>query len=206
MPGQTDATGTSTGVDSPTGDDTPTAEAFTSPSTGVDGEQGTILSGAESNQRLNVEQAAANQRDTTATLIGLTAAAVGLREAVLQDREDARIARRRHFMTLLAILAVLVVVLVLQRQGAQRRDVIIATQHRIIDCTTPGGACYLQGQRQTAAVIGDPPAPINSVTVWTAVCQMQQLRSAPANGTSSVADYKAIHACLLAGLAGKPKP
>lgn len=67
-----------------------------------------------------------------------------------------------------------------------------ANGQRLIDCTTPKHPCYEQSQRRQAQVIGDPPAPINTVIVLAAAC-------ADKPGAQTQAD---IRACVLAGLRG----
>jgi hypothetical protein len=64
-----------------------------------------------------------------------------------------------------------------------------ASQRRILDCTSPAGKCFQRAAKRQAAIIGDPPAPINNVAIIAAAC-----------GAAHPGDIPATRACVEKGL------
>jgi hypothetical protein len=105
----------------------------------------------------------------------------------------------------LLVVAVVAMLAMLTWIAVQNRGTLVATrraqvasidsQQRLVDCTTPGHSCYDESLKRQAAVIGDPPAPINNVVILAAACADR-----PGIQTETT-----IRACVLAGLEkGKP--
>ena len=64
-----------------------------------------------------------------------------------------------QLVTLLAVLASLALLLAGERAATEARD-------RLLDCTTPEGECYREGQARTGRAVGS----INEATVAAAYC------------------------------------
>ena len=92
--------------------------------------------------------------------------------------------RAAFYVTLGAAVVAMLLLLVAIALGNRSNGQVIR------DCTTPGGECFERSAKRQAAVIGEPPAPINDVVILAAAC-------ADRVGVDTEAE---IRACVLEGL------
>jgi hypothetical protein len=91
-------------------------------------------------------------------------------QALRSDVHGAEAARRRANQINLGVLALLAIfVALLVAIGWQNNQVVRQTQqtnNRMADCTTPGGVCYEQGQKRTAAAI----TALTKISIYVSQC------------------------------------
>lgn len=121
-------------------------------------------------------------------------------ELLRKDVRAAERARRRENRIGFAVLGVLTIFIALLVAISWQNNQIVkqtqATNDTIVDCTTPGGACYRQSQARTAAVVAD------LIKASTFVSQCARLRP----GESGPAFDRFLERCVAEKLANDPAP
>lgn len=106
-----------------------------------------------------------------------------------QDRYNRAKLRYLRLVTALAIITLALVLTGVARLNGVA-DSNRETVRVIRDCTDPQGQCFRDAAKRQAAIIGDPAAPINNVTILAAAC-----------GAANPGDVPRTRACVLRGLA-----
>lgn len=97
-----------------------------------------------------------------ALLTPLTELAAQSRELRTDVHRAEQARKRANQLTMVLLGAVTLFVAALAVIGYQ----VTTTNQRVVDCTTPGGRCYQQGQERTAQAVGD----VLRVSVYMAEC------------------------------------
>ena len=103
------------------------------------------------------------------------------------SRTEQRVERHRRELAglltyfLLAVLVIGIIGIIVQTYSLaatirEQQKVTATTNERLIDCTTPSGECYKQGQKRTARAVSD----IGKVAAYAAACADQAGRQGEA--------------------------